>query len=64
MTYETREMSGQLFKNQKRTEGSTQPNARGECRIAGVLYEIASWTKETKTGDKWQSLSFKVKEGK
>ncbi len=62
MAFETRELSGALFKNQKREEGSQQPNARGECRIDGVLYEVSAWTRETKNGDKWQSLSFKRKE--
>lgn len=58
MAYEQRDMSGSLFKNDKR-EKDTQPNARGTAMIDGVLYEISAWTKETKTGDKWQSLSFK-----
>ena len=61
-TFETRELSGQLFKNSKREEGSSQPNARGECRINGELWEISAWTKDTKNGGKWQSLSFKKKE--
>jgi len=60
MAYEHRELSGTLFANKKRTEGSSQPNARGECLIEGVLYEVSAWTKEGKN-DKWQSLSFKVK---
>ena len=63
MTYETRELSGALFKNNKR-EKETQPNARGECRINGVLFEISAWTKETKGGEKWQSLSFKERVAK
>ncbi len=61
MTFEVRELSGSLFKNQKR-EKDSQPNARGDCRIDGVLYEVSAWTKETKNGDKWQSLSFRRKE--
>jgi hypothetical protein len=61
MAYEPREMSGNLFKNDKR-EKDTQPNARGTALIDGVLYEISAWTKETKSGDKWQSLSFKPKQ--
>ncbi len=61
MAFETRELSGALFKNAKK-ETDSQPNARGECRIDGVLYEISAWTKKTKNGDPWQSLSFKRKE--
>ena len=57
-TFETRELSGQLFKN-KRREKEAQPNATGEARIDGVLYKVSSWTKLTKSGEPWQSLSFK-----
>lgn len=61
MAFETRELSGALFKNGKR-EKDTQPNAKGECRIGGVLYEVSAWTKKDKNGNPWQSLSFKEKE--
>jgi hypothetical protein len=61
MAYEPREMSGSLFKNDKR-EKDTQPNARGTALINGVLYDISAWTKKTNSGDKWQSLSFKPKQ--
>ena len=61
MAYEHRELSGTLFKNQKRDK-DTQPNARGECLIEGQLYEVSAWTKTTKNGDKWQSLAFKKKD--
>ena len=30
----------------------------GECRINGVLYKIAGWTKESQRGNKYLSLSF------
>lgn len=59
MAYELREGQGTLFKNKQRT--GEQPHARGEAKIGGVIYEIAAWTKETKNGDKWQSLSIKPK---
>lgn len=61
MAYEHRELSGTLFANKKRDKES-QPNARGEALIEGVLYEVSAWTKTTKNGDKWQSLSFKKKD--
>ena len=60
MAWETREGSGSLFKNSKR-EKDTAPNAKGEARIGGVLYEVAAWTKKDKNGNPWQSLSFKAK---
>ena len=61
MAYELREGQGSIFPNKKR-EKDTQPNARGELRIGGVLYEVAAWTKTDKNGDRWQSLAVKVKE--
>jgi type II secretory pathway component PulJ len=60
MAYEQREMSGALFKNDKR-EKDTHPHARGSCLIDGVEYWIDAWTKEGQRG-KWQSLSFKRKD--
>ena len=61
MTYEQRDMSGSLFRNDKR-EKETHPHARGTATIDGVAYFVDAWTKETKDGAKWQSLSFKKKE--
>ena len=60
MAYELRDNSGTLFRNDKR-EKDSQPNARGEAMIGGVLYEVAAWTKEGRNG-RFQSLSFKEKE--
>jgi hypothetical protein len=60
MPYELREGQGSLFRNDKR-DNDRAPNARGEALIGGVLYEIASWTKEGRKG-KFQSLSIKPKE--
>ncbi len=61
MAYERKELSGSLFKNQKK-EKDTHPNAQGSCLINGVEYWISSWTKEDKNGNKWQSLAFKPKD--
>lgn len=59
-TYEQRDNSGSLFKNDQR-EKETHANARGSCVIDGVHYFIDAWTKDT-NGKKWQSLSFKRKD--
>ena len=61
MAFETRELSGQLFKNQRKTE-EKHPNAQGECLIEGKAYYISAWTKKDKNGNPWQSLSFKRKD--
>ena len=63
MPYEMKELSGSLFKNQKK-EKDTHPNATGSCLIDGVEYWISAWVKEDKNGNKWQSLAFKRKEEK
>jgi hypothetical protein len=60
MAYEHREMSGALFKNDKR-EKETQPNATGTALIGGALYRISAWTKDGAKG-KFQSLAFKLVE--
>ena len=58
-----RDGSGSLFRNNKRDK-DTQPNARGDAMIGGVLYEISAWTKKDKNGNPWQSLAFKPKEAR
>lgn len=60
MAFELKDGQGHLFRNEKR-EKDSQPHARGEAMIDGVLYEIAAWTKEGQKG-KFQSLSIKRKE--
>ena len=60
MAWETKEGTGSLFKNGRRDKDS-QPNATGEAKIGGVIYEVAAWTKKDKNGNPWQSLSFRPK---
>jgi uncharacterized protein (DUF736 family) len=61
MAYEQRDLSGSLFKNDKR-EKDTHPNLTGTVMIDGVEYWASGWTKERNNGDKWISLSFKPKD--
>jgi hypothetical protein len=63
MAYEQRDLSGSLFKNDKR-EKDTHPNLTGTVMIGGVEYWASGWTKERGNGDKWISLSFKPKEAR
>lgn len=62
MAFELRELSGSLFRNDKKT-ADNHPNATGSCLIDGVTYYISAWTKEGAKG-KWQSLQFKRKDAK
>lgn len=60
MAYEQKDMSGSLFKNDRR-EKDTHPNAKGSALIGGVEYWVSAWTKEARDGSKYQSLSFTAK---
>ena len=62
MAFEMRELSGSLFKNEKKTE-EKHPQMQGSCLIDGVEYYISAWTKEGAKG-RWQSLAFKRKDAK
>lgn len=62
MAYEIRELSGSLFKNEKKTE-EKHPQMQGSCLIDGVEYFISAWTKDGAKG-RWQSLAFKRKDAK
>lgn len=61
MAYELNEGQGTLFRNDKKEEGSKQPDYRGDVKLDGQLMEVAGWIKEGKRG-KWVSLSIKPKE--
>lgn len=60
MAYEKRDMSGSLFKNDKR-EKDSHPHATGTAIIDGVEYWVSAWTKDGAKG-KFQSLAFKRKD--
>ena len=62
MAYEIRELSGSLFKNEKKTE-EKHPQMQGSCLIDGVEYYVSAWTKDGAKG-RWQSLAFKRKDAK
>lgn len=60
MSYEQKDLTGALFKNEKR-EKDTHPHATGSALIDGVEYWVSAWTKDGKNG-KYQSLAFKPKD--
>lgn len=60
MAYEQKDMSGSIFKNQKR-ESENHPNMTGSAKINGIEYWVSAWTKEGEKG-KWISLAFKPKD--
>lgn len=63
MAYETREMSGSLFPNNKPDKGPNSPVYTGKAMIHGQLLYISAWVKE-KNGKKWMSLAFNEPQSK
>lgn len=57
MAYTTNPNSGSLFKNDRRDKDS-QPHAKGKALISGQWFWVSAWTKDTRDGGKYQSLSF------
>lgn len=54
---------GALFANKDR-QTDKHPNATGTLNVGGQEYWISAWTKTSKAGEKYQSLSVKLKEGR
>lgn len=59
MSYEPKDGSGALFRNDK-GDNPSRPDYRGDIRIDGTDYELAAWIKEGKKG-KFMSLAAKPK---
>lgn len=59
MSFEHNELSGSLFKN-KFKEKPNQPDYKGGCKIGGVVYDIAGWTKQDKNGGNYFSFKFQL----
>lgn len=59
MTYQIKEGTGSLFKNEFKVEGDKKPNYKGRAMINGVEVEIAAWLETSAKGVKYMSLSFK-----
>ena len=61
MAFEQRELSGSMFKNDKKTQPN-HPDYRGDCKVEGKLYWMSGWIKETKAGAKFLSVSLTLKD--
>ena len=60
--FQQKDMTGAIFRNDKRNGNERAPNATGTAMIDGVIYRISAWTKEGKNG-RFQSLAFSRREG-
>jgi hypothetical protein len=60
MAYEQKPNSGSLWPN-NRKEKPTHPDLTGTIEVAGVLYWISAWEKNS-NGKPWLSISVKPKE--
>ena len=56
MAYEQKNNSGSLFKKDKK-QTEKQPDYNGTIKIDGKDYKLAAWIKESKSGQKYFSLS-------
>lgn len=63
MSYQPKEGSGALFKNDK-GDNPARPDYRGDVFVGGVLYEISAWIKPlpSDASKRFMSLSAKPKE--
>lgn len=56
MAYEQKNNSGSLFRNDKKLT-EKQPDYNGTVKVEGKDYKLAAWIKESKSGQKYFSLS-------
>lgn len=61
MATDQRELSGALFRNDRRREGKNDSEYQGSCTINGVQYWMNAWVKEGAKG-KFFSVAFKQKD--
>ena len=61
MAFELNEGQGTMFRNDRKEEGSKQPDYRGDLKLGGELLEVAGWIKEGKKG-KFLSITVKPKQ--
>ena len=62
MAYEPKDMSGSLFKNDRK-EADTHPDYKGSALINGVDHWLDAWINEDRNGNKYMSLKLKPKDG-
>ena len=61
MTYEQRDNSGSLFRNDKK-ETDNHPDYNGSAMVGGQEVWMSAWLKTSTNGKKFMSFSFKPKD--
>lgn len=61
MAYEQKDMSGSLFKNDRK-ETDSHPDYKGSALIGGVEHWLDAWINTAKDGSKYMSLKMKPKD--
>ena len=62
-TYETKDGRGALFQNDRK-ESESQPDLKGNIKVAGIEYWISAWRSESPKGVKYWSLAVNPKQEK
>ena len=57
MSFEQKDMTGALFKNDKRSNDRA-PDYTGNCKVGGRELRLAAWLKKDRNGKAYMSLSF------
>jgi uncharacterized protein (DUF736 family) len=51
---------GAMFRNDRKKEGSKEPDYRGTLNVAGTDYELAGWKRTSKKGVAFLSLTIQL----
>jgi transposase-like protein len=54
--------SGALFKNNRKEQGSNQPDMTGVLNVEGKDYRVSAWSNESKAGTKYFSMKISEKQ--
>lgn len=61
MAYEQKDMTGVLFKNDRKRDGRNDPDFQGSATVNGESFWLSAWVKEGKNGE-FFSLALKPKD--
>ena len=62
MAYEPKDMSGSLFRNDRK-ESDSHPDYKGSALINGVDHWLDAWINKDRNGNSYMSLKLKPKDG-